>query len=110
MWEKVFNKLKADGFKVYPPTVNRKTSDLPYLVVKIGQQIALNGNVVGQQTLDVIYYEKTYSKCENRAAEIKGSLGELTDLRKTGTETPPIYDREIKAYTGSVEYVIQRRI
>lgn len=111
MWKKIFEQLELDGFNVFPPTVNRKTEDTPYIVVKNGPQTPIAGtNVVGTKTIDIIFYHETYSECENFAASIKTSLDKVEGLRRTGNETPQIIDEKIKAYTGSIEYLIQRRL
>jgi hypothetical protein len=77
----------------------------------VGPQTAVqNTNKLGVMVIDVIFYHTLYSKCGEFSEEIKTALAGLESLRKTGTETPPIYDKKINAYTGSIEYLIQRRI
>ena len=52
----------------------------------------------------------SYVAVEPYADDIRNALKELEYLRKTGTETPVIVDDDKKAYTMSIEYLLQKKL
>ena len=60
--------------------------------------------------MDLILVVPLNSYIQKRAIEHTGGYEGLKTLRKTGTETPIITDDEKKAYTTSIEYIVQKKL
>lgn len=113
MWKTIFDKLKEKGLNPYAPGQHEGLCDKPYCVVKEGTQIpSIQSNRVGQRVLDVIVFVpiSSHIALEPYMKSIRSALKELPNLRKTGFETPAVTDDDKKAYTTSIEYIIQKKL
>lgn len=113
MWKVIFDKLREKGLNPYPPGQHQGLCDKPYCVVKEGNQIpSLQSNKLGQRVVDIIVFVPiaSYISLEPYMKNIRCTLKELSNLRKTGFETPAVTDDDKKAYTTSIEYVITKKL
>ena len=71
-----------------------------------------NTNKLGYRLVDIIVFvpANSYIQIEPYVKQIREAMKELKWLRKTGNETPVITDNGKKAYTTSIEYVIQKKL
>lgn len=113
MWETIFSKLKEKKLNPYPPGKHQGLCKKPYCVIKEGTQIpSIQSNRLGQKVIDIIIFVpiSSYIELDPYMKEIRMALKELTNLRKTGFETPAITDNDKKAYTTSIEYIIIKKL
>ena len=113
MWKGIFDKLKEKGLNPYPPGKHEGPCDKPYCVVKENSQVPYHhSNQVGYSLVDIIIFVplSSYIAVELYIKEIRTAMKKLTNLRKTGNETPVIPDDEKKAYTTSIEYQIIKKL
>lgn len=113
MWATIFNKLKEKNLNPYPPGKHEGLCVKPYCVVKEGTQIpSIQSNRLGQKVIDIIVFVpvSSYIAIDPYIKSIRSALKELTNIRKTGFETPAITDNNKKAYTTSIEYVIIKKL
>ena len=113
MWKTIFDKLREKGLNPYAPGQHEGLCDKPYCVVKEGTQIpSIQSNRLGQRVVDIIVFVpiSSYIALESYMKQIRSALKELEFLRKTGFESPAITDDEKKAYTTSIEYVLQKKL
>src|SRR5699024_12804589 len=92
---------------------NKELRKESYEIRGEGSQIPnINSNVIGQKIVDIIVMvpNNSYIVISPYVKDIKAALKELEYLRKTGTETPIIVDDDKKAYTMSIEYVLQKKL
>lgn len=109
----IYDHLKAGGLNPYFIGQHEGDCKRPYVVIKEGSAIpSIPSNYVGLKVIDMILYVPSSSFIElgKYEARVKESLRDLRYLRRTGTETPSIPDDEKKAYTKSIEYIIQRKV
>ncbi len=84
-----------------------------YCVIKENLQVPyFNTNKLGYKLVDIIVFvpANSYIQVEPYVKQIRAAMKELKWLRKTGNETPVITDDDKKAYTTSIEYVIQKKL
>lgn len=113
MWKTIYDKLKEKGLNPYAPGQHEGLCDKPYCVVKEGTQIpSIQSNRLGQRVVDIIVFVPiaSYIALEPYMEKIRSALKELDFLRKTGFESPAITDDDKKAYTTSIEYVLQKKL
>lgn len=110
----IYNKLNIAGLNPYFIGQHKGICEERFLIVKEGIQMpALYTNKVGQAAIDIIVFvpEESYIKLKEYKQEIKDTLKQESNyLRNTGFETETITDEEKKAYTMSIEYVIQKKL
>ncbi len=109
----IYTKLKNKNLNPYFKGQHEGLCKEPYVIVGEGSQIPnINSNVIGQKIIDIIIMVpvNSYISVKPYADDIRNALKELKYLRKTGTETPVIVDDEKKAYTLSIEYVLQKKL
>lgn len=107
------DKLKTEGLNPYPPGTHSGLCTIPYCVVKDGSQFpTINSNRLGYSLIDLIIFVpvSSYVALGTYAKNIRIAMKELTNLRKTGNETPPVPDSEKEAYTMSIEYQILKKL
>lgn len=113
MWKSIFDKLKEKGLNPYAPGQHKGLCDMPYCVVKEGTQIpSLQSNKLGQRKIDIIVFVpmSSYVVLESYMKKIRSALKELSNIRKTGHETPAVPDDIKEAYTASIEYTIIKKL
>lgn len=113
MWKNIFDKLKKKGLNPYAPGQHRGECKEPYCVVKEGNQIpSIQSNKLGQRKIEIIVFVPiaSYISLDPYMKQIRIALKELSNLRKTGFETPAVTDDDKRAYTTSIEYVIQKKL
>lgn len=84
-----------------------------FVIVKEGTQIpSMRSNQVGQKVIDIIIFvpANSYISMSDYATKIRTALKQLNYLRKTGLETPVMAEDEKKAYSMSIEYVLQKKL
>lgn len=109
----IFDRLKADGCNPYFVGQHEGLVARNYVVVREGDTIpSLPSNRIGQKVIDIIIYVpiRQYIQIEPYKNKVKDSLRKLSYLRKTGHETPVITEDELKAYSSSIEYVLQKKL
>lgn len=109
----IYTKLKNKNLNPYFKGQHKGLCKESFVVVGEGSQIPnINSNVIGQKIIDIIIMVpvNSYISVKPYADDIRNALKELKYLRKTGTETPVIVDDEKKAYTMSIEYVLQKKL
>ncbi|MBC8590610.1 hypothetical protein [Wansuia hejianensis] len=113
MWQDIYTELKEKNLNPYPPGLHKGLCEEPYVVIKEGTQIpSIQSNVLGQKVIDIIVFVplSSYIAVDPYMKKVRSALKELSYLRKTGLETPIITDDDKKAYTSSIEYVIQKKL
>ncbi len=113
MLQEIYIHLKDQGLNPYFPGKHRGECEENYVIIKQGTQMpSLQSRKLGQLVMDFILLIPIYDYKEMKSYRdnIVQALKELSYLRKTGTETPIITDDEKKAYTTSIEYVIQKKL
>lgn len=109
----IFDKLKEKKFNPYYKGQHEGLCKDPFVIVAEGNQIPnINSNKLGQKIIDIIVMVpiNSYLAVDPYVENIRNALKELDYLRKTGTETPVIVDDNKKAYTMSIEYVLQKKL
>ena len=104
---------KEDGIKPYFIGQHEGLCDKPFIVIKENDQLPTLGTTkTGQKIIDFIVFVplNSYIELEECMKKVRSTLKEITYLRKTGIETPAIVDDDKKAYTTSIEYVIQKKL
>lgn len=106
VWKKIYLHLAKLGCEVYSPGQKRDKCEKSYVVIRENGTNAMVGNVAGYKLFDIIIYHPidNYSTMEPYVESVKNALKDISELRPTGNETPPIIDDEVKAYTTSVLY------
>lgn len=113
MWTAIYDHLKTKNLNPYPPGKHEGLCDVPYCIIKDGSQVPdFRTHRLGQKIIDIIIFVPigSYIALEPYAKQVRDALKELKYLRKTGTETPAIPDDDKKAYTMSIEYVLQKKL
>lgn len=113
MWKTIFDKLRENNLNPYAPGQHQGLCDKPYCVIKESNQIpSLQSNKIGQKVIDIIVFVplNSYIALEPYMKQIRVALKELSNLRKTGFETPAVTDDDKKAYTASIEYIIMKKL
>ncbi len=113
MWQAIFTHLTNKGLSPHAPGQHKGECKSNFCIVREGTCIpSFLTNKLGQQIIDIILFVpvNSYIAMAPYAKDIREALQELKYLRKTGTETPIIPDDEKKAYTMSIEYVIQKKL
>lgn len=109
----IYTKLKNKNLNPYFKGQHEGLCKEPYVIVGEGSQIpSINSNTIGQKIVDIIVMVpiNSYIAIDPYVNNIRQALKELKYLRKTGIETPVIVDDEKKAYTMSIEYVLQKKL
>lgn len=113
MIQDIYTHLKSKNLNPYFPGQHKGECEEPFVIVMEGTQMpSIQSNRIGQQVIDFIIFVpvNSYIAVEPYKNKIKLALKELTYLRKTGLETPVITDDDKKAYTTSIQYVIQKKL
>lgn len=113
MYKEIYLKLKEKNLNPYHIGKHEGKCRERYCVVKEGTQIPnIRSNRLGVKRIDVILFVPigSYIAVEDYSREVRKAMRELKFLRKTGMETPIIIDDEKKAYTMSIEYVLQKKL
>ena len=113
MWKIIYDKLRENNLNPYAPGQHKGFCFKPYCIIKEGLQMpSIQSNKVVQKTIDIIVFVpiRSYKEIEPYVNKIRLVLKELKFLRKTGFESPIITDDEKKAYTMSIEYVLQKKL
>ena len=113
MWKMVYDKLKGEGLNPYPPGIHQGECTQNYCVVIDGTQMAsVETNKLGQRMVEIIAFvpASNYIGLEAYSKEIKAALKEVSGLRNTGFETPPIPENEKKAFSKSIEYTVFKKL
>lgn len=113
MWTVIFDKLREKGLNPYPPGKHTGLCEEPFCVVKDGSQVPnIRTSRLGHKIVDIIIFVpiSSYIALEPYAKQVRDALKELKYLRKTGGETPAVPDDDKKAYTMSIEYVLQKKL
>lgn len=113
MLEDIYAHLKKKELNPYFPGRHKGECEEPFVVIKEGFQMpSIQSNRVGQRIMDFVLFVPIYDykQVEPYRRKVVQALKELPFLRKTGGETPVIVDDTKKAYTTSIEYVIQKKL
>lgn len=113
MFKEIFDHLRTKGLNPYSIGQHQGECITRYCVIKENSQVPyFNSNKLGYKTVDIILFVplNSYIAVEPYAKEIRAAVKELTNLRKTGNETPVIADDTKKAYTTSIEYQIIKKL
>lgn len=107
VYEKVYDKLEADNFSVFPPNTHVGDVTDEYVVLGDGGRYQAGSNSSQTVLIDVMCYVpgNRFTDLDEYANLIKGSINELFPLViPTGNETQAFYDESIKGWMKSVEY------
>ncbi|MBC2579993.1 hypothetical protein [Clostridium sp. DJ247] len=109
-YRRIYAYLKESGYDVY--SIGQKTGkcEKEYIVIK---ENGTSGNeYVGYSLVDIIifYPLSKYSEMELYVKNIKKLLKDLKFLQFTGNITSSIVDRDVEAYTSSIQYQIFKKI
>lgn len=110
---KVYEHLRDERIQVYFIGQHEGRVEKPHVTLRDGGQVPnVSTNRLGQQIVDVIILVPvgSYVQLESFKEQVKAVMAKLDWSRKTGTETPPIVDDTKKAYTASIEYIIQKTL
>lgn len=110
---KVYDKLKKEKLNPYFIGQHKGLCNTSYCVIKEGNQIpSINSNRVGQKVIYIIVFvpANSYISIDPYVKSIKLAIEGLKNIRKTGLETPVVTDDDKKAYTMSIEYVVQKKL
>lgn len=113
MVQDIYTHLKNKNLNPYFPGQHRGECEEPFVIVMEGTQMpSIQSNRIGQQVMDFIIFVpvNSYIAVKPYAEDVRTALKDLKYLRKTGTETPIITDDEKKAYTTSIEYIVQKKL
>ncbi len=113
MVQQIYTHLKNKGLSPYFPGLHKGECISPFVIIREGAQIpSINTNRTGQRVMDFIIFVpvNSYIVVKPYVEDVRTALKELKYLRKTGTETPIITDDEKKAYTTSIEYIVQKKL
>lgn len=113
MLKTIYNHLKINNLNPYFIGQHKGECEESFVIIREGTQIpSINSSRIGQKIIDIIIFVpiNSYVAIEPYVKKIKTALRELSYLRKTGLETPVITDDEKKAYTTSIQYVIQKKL
>ncbi len=113
MVEVIYDYLNQRGLNPYFVGQHEGLCEERFLIIKEGFQIpSISSSKVGQSQIDIIIFVpiESYIKLDVYKREIRSALRDLSYLRKTGLETESITDDEKKAYTMSIEYVLQKKL
>lgn len=113
MIKDIYTHLKSKGLNPHLVGQHIGIVEDRTLIIRQGPQIASIGtNRLGQQIIDIIIFVplNSFIALDPYMKETRQALKELSYLRKTGLETPAIVDDEKKAYTASIEYVLQKKL
>lgn len=108
-FKQLYDLLKE--FNPYPVGKHEGICREPYLVIREGLTVpSLTTRNLGISYIDIILFvplDSYVSMAEYKKLVIAKLKGQL---RKSGVETPIIPDGDIKAYTTSVEYILQKKL
>ncbi len=113
MIKAIYDHLKANNLNPYFIGQHQGECTERYCVIKENSQVPyFNSNQIGYKTIDIILFLplNSYIQVEPYVKEIRSAMKELSNLRKTGNETPIITDDTKKAYTMSIEYQILKKL
>ncbi len=110
--KRIYDFLKSKKINVYFPGQHKGLCTEPYVVIHKRNQMATNSNRLGVQGTDIILYVPhfSYIRAEDYEEKVRVIMRKLEFLRKTGFETPWILDNDKKAFTKSMEYLIQKEL
>ena len=108
MWKKIYKHLKSKGFDVYSPAQHEGVCTEPYIVLRNAGELNKDSHSNGIYDISVYFPKGKYSKLEDYRLSLVKVLSELDYLKKTGLETPVIYEDEIKAYSFSIQYILMK--
>lgn len=107
----LYDFLSSKGFEVY--FINKKTDkcNSKYIVIKDMGQSPQFSNKVGNSLIHLILYipSNNYSSMRDYSIEITRAMNDI-DIRKTGNETPIVFDDVVEGYTKSIEYIIPKKL
>ncbi len=109
----IFDELTAAGFDVYHPAQHEGLCKALYIVIKdMGGNPVPGHNKIGRRVVHIIYTtpKNRMSDLMSARKSIISALEDFTGARRTGLETPAIFDPEKVAYTAAIEYEVQKRI
>lgn len=108
VWEMLFEALKNEGIKVYPPATKTGECTEPYVVVKESGASEIPGISSQSRYFTVMVYvpKDTYTQLAREKSRTKEVIAEklYPILFPTGEETPDFYDDTVKAHTTSILY------
>jgi len=113
MIQQIYTHLNSKGLSPYFPGQHKGECTSPFVIIREGTQIpSINTNRTGQRVMDFIIFVpvNSYIAVKPYAEDVRTALKDLKYLRKTGTETTIITDDEKKAYTTSIEYIVQKKL
>lgn len=108
MWKKIYRHLKSKGFEVFSPGQHVGECTKPFIVLRNGGEIGKDTHATAIMDVMIYYPKNQYSSLEDYRLTVKEALSELSYLRKTGQETPVIYEEEKKAHSFSIEYILMK--
>lgn len=125
--EYLYFHLKDKNLNPYFIGQHKGLADKEYLVIKKSNIIPWSdGGRLNQQIIDIILFTpaNSYIKLDKQYKRVIAAIKEFNDkspfeadgeivnhrnwLRKTGAEGPDVIDDDKKAYTRSIEYIIQK--
>lgn len=113
MWQQIYQKLRDEGLNPFAPGQHKGTCQESYCVVQEGAQMpSFRGRRVGSRIVDIIAFvpASSYVQMAPYVGKIKAALRGLSFLRWTGGETPVVTDNDVKAYTTSLQFQIQKKL
>ena len=109
---KLFEYLYEKGIEVY--FIGQKKGEClsNYVVIKDSGTMPTVNNDLGIQVIDLYCYvpQTKYTETEKFKNKIKEIMKDFNSLRSTGTETPPVAEDDIKAFSFSIEYQNQKKL
>lgn len=109
----IYDKLKEEGLNPYFIGQHKGHCEKAFAVISEGTLIPnVNSRTLGTKPISIILFvpAKSYIEVDPYAKSVRAALKELSYLRKTNTETPVIVDDDKKAYTMSIEYILQKKL
>lgn len=109
---KLFDYLDDNGIEVYFIGQKKGQCLTNYVVLKDSGTIPTVNNDLGIQVIDLYCYvpQGKYTETESYKKKIKEIMKGFNSLRSTGTETPPVAEDDIKAFSFSIEYQNQKTL
>lgn len=108
MWKNIYIHLKSKGFNVYSPSQHNGVCKEPFIVLRIAGETNKDSHSTGIYDILVYYPKGKYSKIEDFRQDLIKAMSELDYLKKTGLETPVIYEDDIQAHSFSIEYIVMK--
>lgn len=111
---RIYEHLKEVGLNPHFPGQHMGICKKPYVVILESNTIpSISSRHTGQTIVDLIIYapySQGYVKFNNLVSEVRTKMTSLKFLRKTSYEGQVMTEDEKKAYTKSLEYVIQKKM